>query len=45
MTTPFVFNEPDMTCMVRYSSYAGCTGILNTDPWMYPDPLNHKRIE
>jgi prepilin-type N-terminal cleavage/methylation domain-containing protein len=45
MTTPFVFNEPPLTCIIRYSSYAVCTGILNADPWMYPDPFNPKRIE
>jgi prepilin-type N-terminal cleavage/methylation domain-containing protein len=45
MSTQFVFYEPPLTCTTRYSSYAGCTGVFNTEPWMYGDPLNPKRIE
>ncbi len=33
-----------MSCTVRYSSYAGCTGVFDTEAWTYEDPLNPKRI-
>jgi prepilin-type N-terminal cleavage/methylation domain-containing protein len=46
MTRQFVFYEPPLTCTTRYSSYAGCTGVFNTEPWLYPgDEHNAKRIE
>jgi len=41
----FPFYEPPLTCTVRYTSYAGCTGVFNTEPWLFPgDELNAARI-
>jgi prepilin-type N-terminal cleavage/methylation domain-containing protein/prepilin-type processing-associated H-X9-DG protein len=47
ITKPEAFGaESPLTFTVRYSSYAGCTGIVNTEPWLYQsDPLNSERIE
>jgi prepilin-type N-terminal cleavage/methylation domain-containing protein len=44
MMTQFVVFEPPSTCTMRYSSYAGCTGVFNIEPWLYPgDELNPAR--
>jgi prepilin-type N-terminal cleavage/methylation domain-containing protein/prepilin-type processing-associated H-X9-DG protein len=40
----YVFYEPPLQATVRFSSYAGCTGVYNPEPWLYPDWLNPKRI-
>jgi prepilin-type processing-associated H-X9-DG protein len=30
---------------VHFTSYAGCTGVYNPEPWLYPkDPFNQDRI-
>jgi prepilin-type N-terminal cleavage/methylation domain-containing protein/prepilin-type processing-associated H-X9-DG protein len=40
----YVFYEPPLEAPVRFTSYAGCTGVYNPEPWLYQDPLNPKRI-
>jgi prepilin-type N-terminal cleavage/methylation domain-containing protein/prepilin-type processing-associated H-X9-DG protein len=40
----YVFLEPPLEATVHYTSYAGCTGVFNPEPWLYPDPLNRRRI-
>ncbi len=40
----YVLYEPPLEATVRFTSYAGCTGVYNPETWLYPDPLNLKRI-
>jgi prepilin-type N-terminal cleavage/methylation domain-containing protein/prepilin-type processing-associated H-X9-DG protein len=42
----FFLYEAPLKCTSRFSSYAGCTGVVNADPWLYPgDELNPARID
>ena len=41
----YPFYEPPLTPSIRFTSYAGCTGVFDPEPWVYPDPLNPDRIE
>jgi prepilin-type N-terminal cleavage/methylation domain-containing protein len=42
--TEYVLYEPPHTPKIHFTSYAGCTGVLNSEPWLYNDPLNPARI-
>jgi prepilin-type N-terminal cleavage/methylation domain-containing protein/prepilin-type processing-associated H-X9-DG protein len=44
MESEFVFNEAPATAKVRYTSYAGCSGTWNVEPFKYsPDERNEAR--
>ncbi len=40
----YPFYEPPLVPTIRFTSYAGCTGVFNPEPWLYADPLNPGRI-
>jgi prepilin-type N-terminal cleavage/methylation domain-containing protein/prepilin-type processing-associated H-X9-DG protein len=45
MQEEYVFYEEPLACKVRYTSYVGCTGIWNAEPWLYPNPKDTARNE
>jgi prepilin-type N-terminal cleavage/methylation domain-containing protein len=43
-TVQYPFYEPPAEVTIHFTSYAGCTGVFNPEPWLYhADPLNLER--
>jgi prepilin-type N-terminal cleavage/methylation domain-containing protein/prepilin-type processing-associated H-X9-DG protein len=41
----FILYEPPLPLTTHYTSYAGCTGVFNAEPWLHPgDEFNPARI-
>jgi prepilin-type N-terminal cleavage/methylation domain-containing protein/prepilin-type processing-associated H-X9-DG protein len=46
MEVEYPFYEEPLTCKIRFSSYAGCSGVWNAEPFLYaPDERNTARNE